>query len=182
MSGTRNAERAARAAQVLKRIQAPEVFKSARRLLEAPGADAWQRELALVSALQARIEKDLGRVPYARTASAWRLAKLPQAAPGAHSRVNAVLYSGRSAPSGYVSESAVVVDGVYANKDGYVNGSIVVVTGDMTLDGYISDSVVVVGGKLKIGRGYVKDSRSSPRGAWTSTDMPGVPSSAGESR
>ncbi len=156
--GDSNAERAARAVQLLKRIHKPEVFKAASRLAEAPGPDAWQRELALVSALQARIEKELGRVPYARTASAWRLAKLPQAAPGAHSRVNTVLYSGNSASTGTVSGSAVVVDGAFAGKDGYVNGSVVVVTGDMTLEGYISDSVVVVGGKLKVGRGYVKDS------------------------
>src|SRR5579872_692503 len=153
-----NSERAARIARILKEIRRPEVFKAARRLLENPKGPAWERVLGLISALQARLERDLGQPPYKRIASAFRLSKLLEAPPGAYSHLRSVRFCGRTAPLGYVLDSAVVVDGSFESKDGYVNGSVVVVTGDMTLDSYISGSVVLVAGKLKVGRGYVKDS------------------------
>ncbi|GEM_PF-4722115 len=132
------------------------LFETAAAVAEKNDDASWDRMLTVVQSLRTRIEKAAGSVPYSGIVDLQPIRKLSRAS-GKEQNLTSVRLGGRTARTGYISNSAVVIDGDLNDVSGYINDSVVIVKGNLSLTGYINNSIVFVDGSVDA-MGYSQDS------------------------
>ncbi len=145
------------------RAEETSLFKAASAVASRNDDASWDQLTQIVQSLKGRIEKAAGKVPYTGIVDLDSIRKLSRAT-GKEQNLTEVRLGGRAVRTGYISNSAVVVDGDLNDLGGYINHSVVVVKGNVSLTGYINNSIVFVDGSVSA-MGYAQDSLVVSSGA-----------------